>query len=69
MSTAARDCHPVPEINECKAFARQNGMFVVERGAELLLYRRAPGHNVRLGKRSTVAALRKLAAHCAHVPS
>jgi hypothetical protein len=59
----------VREIKEVKKFALDHGMFVVEKGADFLLYRRTPARNVRLGCSRSVARLQKLAVRCASTQS
>lgn len=47
-------------IHGLRKQARTAGMFVVEKPDAWLLYRESPPHNVLVGKRSTLAGLRRL---------
>jgi hypothetical protein len=53
-------------VEAAKDEARRAGMFVTVRPSGFVLFRNvAPGRNVRLGQRSTAAALRALVRRCA----
>lgn len=53
-------------LREAKANAKKHGLFVVEKpigtGTEYVLYRILPDRNLRVGKSTTPAALRRLVA-------
>lgn len=57
---------PQQQFKEAQQIARDHGLFVVEKPGEFLLYRRTPGHNTLVGKRSTVAGLRSLVGKAAN---
>ncbi len=47
-------------LDEAKQLARTNGLFVVTRADQHLIYRRPPSRNVFIGRRTTAEGLRQL---------
>ena len=57
---------PQQQFREAKQIAADHGLFIVEKAGEYIVYRRMPGQNTPIGKRSTVAGLRSLVGKAAN---
>lgn len=61
-----RQHSPQQQFKEAVQIAKDHGMFVVDKGGNnYLLYRKQPGKNVYLGKRSSSESLRTFVCRCA----
>ena len=57
---------PRQQFKEARQIAFDHGMFVVDKGAQFLLYRRTPTRPAFLGKCASAQALRALVCRCAN---
>lgn len=61
---------PLQQFKEAKQIAADHGLFLLEKtgagSTTYLVYRKTPGKNVYLGKRTSAAALRAFVCKCAN---
>lgn len=61
---------PLQQLKEAKQIAKDYGLRIAEcrtpNGTDYVVYRRVPGGDTRLGKRSTPDGLRRFVARCAN---
>lgn len=58
---------PLQQFKEAQQIARDHNMFVVDKGDNFLLYRRAAPTNVYIGKRHSAAGIRALVCKAANL--
>ena len=60
-----RQHSPLQQFKEAQQFAKDHGMFVVDKGNRFLLSRKLPHRNVYIGMRTSVEAFCRFVRECA----